>query len=109
MLGMVLLCVVVLDGAGSGIDVIHGSKERMLVVLHDREYSPLHLTIRPIPVLVHILVVIVVDHPRPHLRPHLRPRSCGPTSSSSTWTTLGVVVVPAIIDDRGAGISPGHR
>ena len=102
---MVLLCIVVLDGAGSGIDVIHGSKEKMLVVLHDGEYSPLHLAIRPIPILVHILVVIVVDHPCPHLRP----RSCGPTSSSFTWTTLGVVVVPAIVDDRGAGISPGRR
>ena len=89
-MGTVLSCVIVLDGAGSGIDVIYGSKEKNVSGICTTGSTHLFtLAIRPI----FVLAVVV--------KPHLHPRGRG------HWTTLGVVIVPAIVDDRGAGISPG--
>ena len=112
--GMVLMAIV---DAGDGVVVLDGAegwdgrypwvlREKMLVVFARRGVltsSP--LAIRPVfvpsPSLLslslswstHVLEVVV--------RPCLHPRGRG------RWTTLGV---SAIVDDnRGAGISPGHR
>ena len=84
------MCVVVLDGTGSGIDIIYSSKEKNVSGICTMGSTHLFtLAIRPI----FVLAVVVKPRLHPHGRGH--------------WTTLGVVIVPAIVDDRGAGISPG--